>query len=202
MGPSRAEATRGVQERLAATVHAYPGLQVVPVPEYLLPGPPGGVRVRRGGRLPDLDGLTPEVYAAVAELWEHAGGEVRREGRRLIVDDPAGYRIELTQDETGSDPVLSVASPPIAAPLVDRGLLAGLAAGVGVGCLGPCVFSIGPMAAFPALAGLSASFWAWVPLFLLVSGGALALPETRRFGTGLLLSGALLGVTVAIVFSS
>ena len=49
----------------------------------------------------------------------------------------------------------------------------------------------------PALASL----WGWIPLFLLVAVGGLYLPETRRFGAGLLVSGAVVGITVALVFS-
>lgn len=186
---TRTEAERGTEERLAATVHACPGLELVPVPSYLLLDDPGG-RVARGGR------MLSEHLGEIADLWEHAGCRVRRSDRGLIAEDPAGYRIEVRDD------LLLVVSPPVAPQLIDRSLLAGLASGLGVGCLGPCVFSVGPLAAFPSLAGLAAPIWAWIPLFLLVSAGCLALPETRRFGTGLLISGALLGTTVAVVFST
>ena len=57
-----------------------------------------------------------------------------------------------------------MASPAFPAPFVDRGLAAGLIAGLGVGCLGPCVARVGPSAIIPGLA----SYWGWVPLFLLV----------------------------------
>ena len=191
---SRAEATRGVEQRLAATLHAYPGLHAVPIPEYLLTErPPGGERVLRGGRLVDLGDTAGEVFDTVAELWEHAGCQVRRDGRRLVAEDPAGYLITLAGD---GDPILTVASPPVAAHLVDRGLLAGLAAGAGIGCVAPCLFRIGPLASVPTLA-----LWAWIPLYLMIAGGTIWLPETRRFGLGLLITGALFGVTVAVVFA-
>ena len=57
--------------------------------------------------------------------------------------------------------------------------------------------AVGPIAAVPALASL----WGWMPLFLLIAVGCLYLPETRRFGAGLLVSGAVVGITVALVFS-
>lgn len=191
---SRADATRGAEQRLAATVQACPGLTIVPIPDHLLTErPPGGERVLRGGRLPDLGDAADEVFTGIAELWEHAGCRVDRTGHRLVVEDPAGYWITLAGP---GDPVLTVASPPVAAQLVDRAVLAGVAAGAGLGCLGPCLFRIGPLASFPALA-----LWAWVPLFLMVGGGSLWLPETRRFGIGLLISGAVLGTTVAVVFA-
>jgi hypothetical protein len=41
-----------------------------------------------------------------------------------------------------------------------------------------------------------------VPLYLMVGLGTLWLPETRKFGAGVLISGAVIGITVAGVFSS
>ena len=208
--PTRAAATRGVEQRLAATVDAYPGLDVEPVPAQFVRIPdtagvvassPRGRRVLRGMRLPAY--AADEVYSLFADLWRQAGCEVRdvsgADGRLLVVYDPDGYLLTLAQLEE-RDPMLTVASPPLAPAVVDRGLLAGLAGGLVAGCLGPCVSAVGPLAAFPSLAGLAAPFWGWVPLFLLIGVGSLLWPETRRFGAGLLISGATVGGAVAAVF--
>jgi hypothetical protein len=200
-GLSRAEATEGVEQRLAATVAAA-GLRVEPLPAQFLriPEETGGRRTVRGGRLPETG---DDVFTAVAELWRDAGCRVSDQagldGRMLVVDDPAGYRLTVTRQE-GDEPILTVASPPLPVPYLDRGLLAGLAAGLATGCLGPCLTSVAPSAVIPALAGAHAGRWAWVPLFLLVVAVTLCLPETRRFGAGLLVGGGLLGVVVAGVF--
>jgi hypothetical protein len=239
--PGRAEATQGVEERLATTVHAYPGLLVIPIPAQFLrvpetagppgapaglrsgaypgspgprlPEPPGlslpalaaffgggGQRVLRGGRLPGLGDGAGEVFDVVRDVWDDAGSRVDDvtglDGRMLVVHDPEDYLIILTW-HGDDDPILTVASPPLASPFIERGLLAGLLSGLALGCLGPCFASVGPMAAFPSLAGLSAPYWGWVPLFALITGVTLWRPETRRFGAGLLLSGAIVGFTVA-----
>ena len=164
------DAVRGVEERLATTVHAYPGLLCEPVPAQFLRLPDaavaaGGQRILRGGRLPDAD---DEFFEVVAELWEHAGCRIEDaaglDGRLLVVHFPDGYLITLARHEA-DDPILTVASPPMPAPYLDPGLLAGLAAGLGVGCLGPCVSSVAPSAVLPALAGVHAAFSGWIPLF-------------------------------------
>jgi len=190
-----------VQDRLEATVLAYPGLRLEPVPAQFLRVPPteaGGRRVTRGGRLPEAD---DEVFEVVGELWREAGSLVTDtatpDGRQFEATDPVGYVISLARYGL-DEPVLSVASPEFPAPFLDRGLGAGLIAGAGVGCLGPCAARIGPSEAFPALA----SYWGWVPLFVLVAGGSLWLPETRRFGIGLAVTGTIIGLTVAVVLSS
>jgi hypothetical protein len=208
-GLSRADAVRGVEERLATTVHAYPGLRHDPIPAQFLRVPDAaqaedGQRVLRGGRLPDVGDAADDVFAVVDELWRESGCRVEDaaglDGRMLVVHDPAGYLITLVRHEA-DDPILTVASPPLPVPYLDRGVLAGLTAGLGVGCLGPCVGSVGPSAVVPALAGAHAGFWAWIPLFLLVAGVCLYLPETRRFGAGLLAGGSVVGLTVATVFA-
>ena len=198
---TRASATREVQERLAATVQAYPGLRLEPVPAPFLRVPKieaGGRRVTRGGRLPEAD---DEVFEVVGELWRSAGSLVTDtatpDGRQFEATDPAGYVISLVRYGI-DDPVLSVASPQFPAPLLDRGLTVGLIAGTGVGCLGPCVARIGPSEALPWLA----SYWGWVPIFVLIAGGSLWMPETRRFGIGLAVTGTIIGLTVALVLSS
>jgi hypothetical protein len=198
---TRASATRGVRERLDATVQAYPGLRVEPVPAQFLRQPAteaGGRRVTRGGRLPEAD---DEVFEVVGELWREAGSLVTDtatpDGRQFEATDPTGYVISLARYGL-DDPVLSVASPQFPAPFLDRGLAAGLVAGAGMGCLGPCVARIGPSEAIPGLA----SYWGWVPLFVLIAGGSLWLPETRRFGIGLAVTGTIIGLTVAVVLSS
>lgn len=189
-------------ERLQATVYAYPGLLVEPIPAQFLRRPAGeaGYRVLRGGRLPDLGDAALEVFEMVAELWQDAGCEVDDatglDGRLLTVRDPDGYLLTLARHGE-DDPILTVASPLLPSPFVDRGLLVGLLAGLGTGCLGPCVSSVGVSAVAPALS----SYWGWLPLFLLVAGVSLYLPETRRFGAGLLISGLAIGMTVAVVFS-
>ena len=140
----------------------------------------------------------------VGELWRSTGCPVDDhtglDGRLLVVHDPAGYLVTLTRHGE-DDPLLTVGSPPLAPQLVERGLLAGLLSGLALGCLGPCVASVGPMAAFPSLAGLDAPYWGWLPLFLLVTGVSLWRPETRRFGLGLLVTGAAVGFTVAGIVS-
>ncbi|MBM2621378.1 hypothetical protein JIG36_38335 [Actinoplanes sp. LDG1-06] len=201
MKSGRSEAIEGVEQRLETTLHAYPGLHLVRIPPSQLMPPPTreGVRIMRGGRLPGLGELTDEVYAAVRELWEQAGCRIEGYGRTLVVHDPAGYVITLTQ-QPGDDPVLAVASPAVPARLIDPPLLAGLLGGLALGCIGPCA-AVGPMTLFPSMAGLAAPFWGWIPLYLLIGGGSVWRPETRRFGTGLLASGALVGITVAWFFS-
>ncbi|GAB2566683.1 hypothetical protein Aab01nite_46010 [Paractinoplanes abujensis] len=201
MRVGRAEATEGVDQRLETTLHAYPGLRLEKIPASQLKPPPTreGVRVLRGGRLPGLDELTDEVYATIRELWEQSGCRIEGYGRTLVVHDPAGYVITLTQ-QPGDDPVLTVASPPVPARLIDPPLLAGLLGGLTLGCAGPCS-AVGPMTLFPSLAGWSAPYWGWIPLYLLIGAGSVWRPETRRFGAGLLVSGGLVGVAVAWVLS-
>ena len=203
-GLTRAEAVHGVTSRLDATVDAYPGLYLDRIPAQFLrdPVPPAaGHRVLRGGRLPDAP---DEVFEVVAELWRHAGCTVDDntglDGRLLLVHDPDGYLTTLTRHGP-DDPILTVASPALPAPFLDRGLVAGLLSGVAVGCLGPCVTTVVPRSIVPSLAGAGVLFWAWVPLFVLIAGGCVCRPETRRFGIGLAVTGTLLGITVATVFS-
>ncbi len=245
--PGRAETVRGVEERLAATLHAYPGLRLDPIPAQFLrlpepAGPPdghhggvragaypgargprqaaspglvmpsivrffggGGHRVLRGGHLRDLGGdAAGEAYDLIRELWESAGCPVDDvtglDGRMLVVHDPAGYLVTVTR-HGDDDPILTVASPPLASQVVERSLLAGLLSGLVFGCAGPCVSSVGPMTMFPAMVGLSATYWGWVPLFALVAGVTLGRRETRRFGAGLLVAGVLVGFTVAGIVS-
>jgi hypothetical protein len=199
-GPSRAAATEGVRQRLDTTLHAYPGLRLEPVPVQFLRSPetpPGGHRILRGGRLPDGD---DEVFEVVAELWREAGSRVEDvaglDGRILEAHDLAGYVVTLARHGL-DDPILTVASPPIPVPFLDRGLLLGLATGLAVGCLGPCAAQVGPSAVAPFLA----SYWGWLPLFALIVGCCLWFPETRRFGAGLAVTGALVGITIAVIFS-
>lgn len=208
-GLSRADAVRGVEERLATTVHAYPGLRHEAIPAQFLRLPDfadaeGGQRVLRGGRLPDVGDAADDVFEVVGELWQHAGCRVEDaaglDGRMLVVHDPGGYLITLVRHEA-DEPILTVASPPLPVPYLDRGLLAGLAAGLGAGCLGPCVASVGPSAVLPELAGAHFGRWAWIPLFLLVASVCLYLPDTRRFGAGLLAGGGVVGLTVATIFA-
>jgi hypothetical protein len=208
-GLARADAVRGVEDRLATTVHACPGLRHEPIPAQFLRLPDvatagGGQRVLRGGRLPEVGDAADDVFAVVGELWRHAGCRVDDDAgpgeRLLVVHDPDDYLIILAR-HGADDPVLTVASPPLPVPYLDPALLAGLAAGLGVGCLGPCVTSVGPSTVLPALAGAHPGLWAWVPLFLLVSGVCVYLPETRRFGTGLLAGGGVVGLAVAMIFA-
>ncbi len=202
---SRSEVTRGVEQRLDTTLHAYPGLRLAPIPAALLKSPPTrtGVRVLRGGHLPGLGEHTGEVYDATRDLWEQAGclidDTTGPDGRILVVHDPTGYVITLSH-HPGDDLMLTVASPPLPARLIDPPLLAGMLGGLALGCIGPCS-AVGPMTLFPALSGLAAPFWGWIPLYLLLGVGSIWRPETRRFGAGLLASGALVGVTVAWIFS-
>ncbi|WP_203732205.1 hypothetical protein [Paractinoplanes durhamensis] len=202
-GPSRAEVTQGVNQRLEATLHADPSLRLEPVPAQFLRTPEtrSGIRIVRGGRLPEAG---DEAFDLVAELWREAGGRVEEasglDGRLLVVHDPAGYIISLTR-HSGEDPILTVASPAIPAPFLDRGLMSGLLAGLVVGCLGPCATTVIPSAAFPGLAGTHLTYWAWIPLFLVIVGGSLYLPEARRFGVGLLVGGVLIGLPIATMFS-
>lgn len=202
---SRADAARGVQERLATTLHAYPGLRCEPIPAQFLRLPEvaaaaGGQRVLRGGRLPEVGDAADDVFETVAELWRHADcrvdDSVGLDGRLLTVVAPDGYVLTLARHEA-DDPILTVASPALPAPYLDRGLVGGLGAGVLVGCLGPCVASVAPSAMLPALAGMRAAHWGWIPLFLLVSAVCLYIPETRRFGAGLLAGGGVIGLLVA-----
>ncbi|GIM89096.1 hypothetical protein [Paractinoplanes toevensis] len=201
-GPSRAEVTQGVNERLDATLHAYPGLRLEVVPAQFLrtPETTSGIRILRGGRLPEAG---DEVFEVVAELWRDAGAHVEDaaglDGRLLVAQDQAGYVISLVR-HSGDDPILTVASPPIPQPFLDRGLVAGLSAGLGAGCLGPCVSTVVPSAVIPALVGAHLTYWAWVPLFLLVAGGSLYFPETRRFGTGMVIGGVLVGLPIVAMF--
>jgi hypothetical protein len=197
-GPTRAEVTKGVNQRLDTTLHAYPGLHLEPVPAQFLRNPetPSGVRVLRGGRLP---GAGDDVFDVIAELWRESGCHVVDTGGLLLVEDPDGYVISLFRPE-GEAPILTVASPAIPAPYLDRGLVAGLLAGLAFGCLGPCLTTLVPSALIPALAGSKATYWAWLPLFALVAGGSLYLPDSRRFGIGLLIAGVLVGLPVALTF--
>ncbi len=195
--------TPGVEQRLETTLHALPGVRYEPLPTALLKPPPGGSRILRGGRLPGLGEHAADVYDATHELWQQSGcrvdDSVGRDGRVLVVHDPAGYVITLTQFP-GDDPVLTVASPPLQARLIDPALLAGLLGGLALGCVGPCA-AVGPMSVFSSLAGSAVPFWAWVPLYLLIGVGSVWRPETRRFGAGLLAGGAAVGILVAWVFS-
>lgn len=244
--PGRGEAVQGVEQRLAATLQAYPGLRLDPIPVQFLrlpeaagPSGPkvragaypgargprqdetpglavpsafasffggGGHRVLRGGHLRDLGGeAAGEAYELIRELWESSGCPVDDvgglDGRMLIVHDPAGYLITVT-GQGDEDPILTVASPPIASRFLERGLLAGVLSGLTIGCVGPCVAGVGPVTMFPGMVGLNGAYWGWVPLFLLVTGVTLGRPETRRFGVGLLVGGALVGFTVAGIVSS
>ncbi|GAA0488116.1 hypothetical protein Ade02nite_12410 [Paractinoplanes deccanensis] len=205
-GLSRAEATRGVEQRLDATLHAHAGLRLAPIPPALLRPPPGpGARILRGGHLPHLGETAGDVYDDIRHLWEESGCRVEDragpDGRVLVVHDPAGYVITLTHPPGDADPTLTVASPRVPAEMIDRGLLAGLLSGIALGCGGPCLFSAGPMTAFPSLAGLAAPFWGWIPLYLLVGVGSAWLPESRKFGLGLLAGGAVVGISVAGIFA-
>jgi len=206
--PTRAEATQGVEQRVAATLHAFPGLRLVPIPAQFLRAPPvaagSGPRVLRGGSLPGAGDAADEVYEVVRDLWQGVGCRVEEDtgpdSRLLIVHDPAGYLLTLTR-HGDDDPILTVASPPAAARFAGRALLAGLLSGVGLGCLGPCATAVLPATAMPVLAGTGAPYWGWVPIYLLVGVGSLWRPETRRFGACLLAGGAIVGGTVAGIFS-
>ncbi|GIF20423.1 hypothetical protein BJ973_001673 [Actinoplanes tereljensis] len=201
-GPSRAEVTQGVDKRLETTLHAYPGLRLETVPAQFLRTPPttSGIRILRGGRLPEAD---DEVFEVVAELWRDSGAHIEDaeglDGRLLVAQDSAGYVISLVR-HADDDPILTVASPPIPQPFLDRALVAGLSAGFGAGCLGPCISTVVPSSVIPALSGAHLTYWAWVPLFLLVAAGSLYFPETRRFGTGLIIGGVLIGLPIVAMF--
>ena len=100
----------------------------------------------------------------------------------------AGFVLVL-RDHAGRTE-LYVVSPILQASTA--GLYGGIAVGAAIGLVGPC-FS---MAILQGLAGEHA-FLGFVPLVLLLGGVLLIEPDTRQFGVGLLIGGAVTGIVTA-----
>ncbi|GIF15700.1 hypothetical protein [Actinoplanes teichomyceticus] len=194
---------RSVSERLDATLRAcrIPPEAVEPVTAEpgstgLPPDPPGVRRVRRAVRIrtvpPDVD-----LFAVATDLWQRGGCQVGETftgyGGTLVGQDPAGHVLSLTAGDGGTPPLLVISSPPMPRP--DRGMTLGVVTGA---VLGPVATCVSVLTALNSLAEPNLwAMWLWLPL-LLVVGGLLALsPQSRRFGTGLLIGGAATGIATS-----
>jgi hypothetical protein len=82
---------------------------------------------------------------------------------------------------------------------VSRSLLFG---GIGVGAVFGLVGSCFSTAFFRQWFGPHAALLGFVPVILLLGGGLLLPPNTRQFGVGLLIGGAITGIVTAGICSS
>jgi len=157
------------------------------VPAFALPPREAGERACQAMTLSAPAGV--DVFALLAHDWEQNGLQphswVSPEGLVLVGVTVAGFVLVLRNRE------LYVVSPILAPPRA--GLLAGLAVGAAIGFVGPC-FSL---ATFQRWFDEQVAFLGFVPLVLLLGGALLVSPDTRQFGLGLLIGGALTGIVTA-----
>ncbi|GAB1694627.1 hypothetical protein [Krasilnikovia sp. M28-CT-15] len=197
--PSHAEAKQGVEQRMAAILQDCPGLMATPLPpvrlkqEAMQASPTAGNRVRAGAVAVNLP--PDQVFAAVAEHCGRTGYQVTDtgglDGRLLIARDPAGYGLTLRQ-ESIEPPILIVASPEVPAWSTGGKITAGVATGMAVGFLGPCVsVAITPQPSH------GSPYLPWAPVFGLAVLVCLIHPPFRAFGIGLLISGSVVGIAMA-----
>jgi hypothetical protein len=195
---NRDQALRGVDQRIGALwlAHADPPVTGVPIAEPVLPAvafspsEPRG-RVYRAVTLRIPPGV--DVFALFADDWQRSGFQPRwwpsPHGPVLVAHDQANFTFLLQQH--GEQIELYVVSPPLSS--VGNGMLfGGLAAGAMIGLVGPC-FSV--LALNRVHSGFA--FLAYVPFAVLLAGGLLIAPSTRRFGLGLLIGGAVTGIATA-----
>lgn len=198
---NRAQALReGQQIGASLLARVEPPLAGVPIPSPQLPAfalPPreAGERVCRAMTLVVPAGV--DVFALLAVDWEQSGLQPQSwstpEGSVLVGVTSAGFVLVL-RDHAGRAE-LYVVSPILQTS--NAGLYGGIAVGAAIGLVGPC-FS---MAMFQGLAGEHA-FLGFVPLVLLLGGALLLGPDTRQFGVGLLIGGAITGIVTAGVCAS
>ena len=200
-----AELGQGVEQRLAATVHAFGGPQVIagplpwpPMPAGALAGLPPGRRAQQGVVLHPVPGA--DLFAIAAGFWQqggcHVGETAGAFGRTLVGHDPAGYLLALEQ--RGDTTILAVASPP--GFRRDHHLGLGIGLGVLVAAPGPCLSVSAALRPTPEADGAASGLvspWLWLPVLLVLAAFLITMPGTRRFGTGLLIGTATTGIIVS-----
>lgn len=189
---------RGIDSRITATLQAcgIPPGAVAPLTPPPVLADPDPLRLRHGVRFEVPPGTN--LFAAAGELWRRGGCQVSETytgyGSALVAQDAQGFQLVLA---SGPPAVLVVASPP--APRRDYGLGAGIGIGAVLGPLGSCLSFSGLYNS--AGSGNVIGLWAWLPLLLVVGGLLLISPSTRKFGTGLLIGGAITGIALSGVCS-
>ncbi|RZU50400.1 hypothetical protein EV385_2172 [Krasilnikovia cinnamomea] len=206
--PSHAEFKHGVEQRMSAILRDCPGLMAIPLPpprireEAALAPPTAGNRIRAGAIAVNLP--PDQVFAAAALHFQRAGYQVNDAigvvGRLLVASDAAGYALTLRREGT-EPPILIVASPPLAGVSTSARIWLGVAVGGAAGFFAPCITGLSPLSDLPHLVGLEAPWFAWVPFFAVAVLGCLLHPASRAFGTGLLIGGSLVGITMASICS-
>ncbi|BFU42175.1 hypothetical protein [Krasilnikovia sp. MM14-A1004] len=198
----------GVEQRMAAVLRDCPGVMAIPLPparlkqEAMLAPATAGNRVRAGAIAVNVP--PEQAFAAVALHCQRTGYEITdatgMDGRLLIARDPAGFVVTLHQ-QAAEAPILIVASPVQPGLSTSGRIWAGVATGAAAGFFAPCIAGLSPLSDLPHLVGLDAPWFAWVPFFALAVLGLLIHPTSRWFGTGVLIGGSVVGITMASICS-
>jgi hypothetical protein len=167
------------------------------VPAFALPPKETGERVCQAMTLTAPPGV--DVFGLIAEDMRQNGVEPHAwsspDGEILVGVLPgAGFVLVLRRHAGRAE--LYVVSPIL--PKTGAGLYAGIAAGAVVGLVGPCFSTL----TFQRLLGDQVAYLGFVPVVLLLGGALLISPDTRQFGVGLLIGGAITGIVTAGICSA
>ncbi|MCU7728658.1 hypothetical protein ODJ79_33515 [Actinoplanes sp. KI2] len=179
-----------------------PPLTGVPIPSpslpfFALPADEAGERVCQAMTLRAPDGV--DVFALLDDDWRQIGVLPHTwsspEGPILVGVHPAAGFVLVVCRHAG-DHVLYVVSPILSASRA--GLYGGIAVGAAIGLVGPCFAVL----AFRALNDPDRTLLGFVAAVLLLGGALLISRDTRQFGVGLLIGGAITGIATAGMCSS
>lgn len=199
---NRAQALREAQQIGASLLaRVEPPLTGVPIPSPVLPTfalPPRetGERVCQAMTLLAPAGV--DLFALLADDWEQNGLQPHSwsapVGPVLVGVHLAGFVLVLRGHAGRTD--LYVVSPILSTSRA--GLYGGIAVGAAIGFVGPCFSTL----TFQQWFGDHLAFLGFVPVILLLGGGLLISPDTRQFGVGLLIGGAITGIVTAGICST
>jgi hypothetical protein len=138
------------------------------------------------------------VFDVLAEDWRQNGVQPHSwsspEGPILVGVHLSGFVLVVRRHAGIHE--LYVVSPILSASRAR--LYGGIGVGAVIGLVSPCFTVL----VFEAWSGPATALLGFVPVVLLLGGALLISPDTRQFGVGLLIGGAITGIATAGVCSS
>jgi len=199
---NRAQALHDAQQIGASLLaRVLPPPAGVPIPSPVLPAfalPPKETGERVCQAMTVLVPAGVDAFGLLAEDWAQNGIPPQSwsspEGPVLVGVHPAGF-VLVFRNQAGRHE-LYVVSPILSPSAV--GLYTGIVVGAAIGLVGPC-FSL---LLLQRLFDERVAFLGFVPVVLLLGGALLLWPDTRQFGVGLLIGGAITGIVTAGICSA